>query len=79
MLGAQDPHARRVERGHPHEPGPVADQRGDPLLHLAGRLVGERDRDDLVGTHVAGGKQIGDPVGQHPGLTRPGTGHDQQW
>jgi hypothetical protein len=68
VLGAQDPHARRVERRHPHQPGPAADQVGDALLHLARGLVGERDGDDLTGVHVAGGQQVGDPVGQHPGL-----------
>ena len=27
---------------------------------------------------VAGGEQVGDPVGQHPGLARAGAGDDQQ-
>ena len=78
VLGAQDAHARRVERRHPHQPGPRPDQRGDPLLHLAGGLVGEGDRDDLAGMHVPCGEQVGDPVGEHPGLAGPGAGHDQQ-
>ncbi len=78
VLGAQDAHARRVERGHPHQPGPPADQLGHPLLHLAGGLVGERDRDDLGRVNLAGGQQVSDPVGQHPGLAGAGAGHDQQ-
>ena len=47
VLGAQDAHARGVERRHPHRLGARPDQGGDPLLHLAGGLVGERDREDL--------------------------------
>ena len=45
-VGAQDPHARRVERAHPHRAGDRADERGDALAHLVGRLVGERDGED---------------------------------
>jgi hypothetical protein len=78
VFGAQDPHARGVEGGHPHQPGARADQRGHPLLHLAGRLVGERDRDDLARVDVPLGQQVRDPVGQHPGLAGAGTGHDEQ-
>jgi hypothetical protein len=78
VLGAQDAHTRRVERGHPHQPRPRADQLGHPLLHLTGGLVGERDRDDLAGVHVALAQQVGDPMRQHTGLARPGTGDDQQ-
>ena len=77
-LGAQDPHARRVERRDPHRLGPAADERGDPLLHLARGLVGEGDRQDLAGLHVALGQQVGDAVGEHPGLARAGAGDDQQ-
>jgi hypothetical protein len=78
VLGAQDPHARRVERRDPHEPGPRADQRGHPLLHLTGGLVGERDRQDLGRVDVVGRQQIRDPVRQDSRLARAGAGHDQQ-
>ena len=77
-LAAQDPHARRVERHHPHRLGARADEVGDPLLHLAGRLVGEGDGEDLAGLDVPGGQQVGDPVGEDPGLAGPGTGDDEQ-
>ena len=77
-LAAQDAHAHRVERGHPHRVGPAADQRVDPLLHLGGGLVGEGDRHDLAGVHAALGEQPGDAVGQHPRLARAGPGHDEQ-
>ncbi len=78
-LGAQDPDAHRVERAHPHHPRPRPDQRGHPVPHLAGRLVGERDGEDLTGLDVPMSEQVGDPVGQHPGLARAGPGHDQHW
>ena len=55
-----------------------ADQRGDPGRHLAGRLVGEGDGQDLVRRHVPRGQQVGDPVGEHPGLARARAGHDKQ-
>ncbi|GAB3863819.1 hypothetical protein GCM10027610_111160 [Dactylosporangium cerinum] len=78
VLGPQDAHARRVERRHPHQPGATADEVGDALLHLAGGLVGEGDRDDLTGVHGTGREQIGDPAGQHLGLARAGAGDDEQ-
>ncbi len=45
-IGAQHPHARRVERAHPHRPGDRPDEGGDALAHLVGCLVGERDGED---------------------------------
>ncbi len=77
-LVAQDAHAGRVERRHPHRPGPRADQRDHPLAHLGGGLVGERDGQHLPDADVAGGQQVGDPPGQHGRLARPGAGDDQQ-
>ena len=77
-LPAQDAHAGRVERHHPHGPGLRADQRGDPGGHLPGRLVGEGDGQDLLRRHVPGGEQVGDPVGEHAGLPRARARHDQQ-
>ena len=77
-LPAQDPDAGRVEGHDPHGPGPGAHQGGDPRRHLARRLVGKGDGQDLVRRHVAGGEQIRDPVRQHPGLSRPGARHDEQ-
>ena len=48
------------------------------LAHLARGLVGEGDREDLAGPRVAGGEQVGDAPGQHPGLARPGARDDEQ-
>ena len=56
-----DTHIRRRDR---------PDERGDALLHLARGLVGERDREDLERRHVELADQVGEPVGEHPGLAR---------
>ena len=77
-LPAQDAHAGRVERHHPHGPGPRADQGGDAAGHLAGRLIGEGNGQDLVRCHVPRGQQVSDPVREHAGLPRARAGHDQQ-
>ena len=77
-LAAQDPHAGGVEGGHPHPVGARPDQADDPLAHLAGRLVGEGDGQHLARPHPPGRQQVGDPVGQDPGLARAGAGDDQQ-
>ncbi len=52
-LLAQDPHAGRVEGRDPHDPGPLADQLLDALLHLGRGLVGEGDREDRAGVRAA--------------------------
>ena len=54
------------------------DQRRDPLAHLVGRLVGEGDGQDAHGVDAVLADQVGDAVGQDPGLARAGPGHDQQ-
>ncbi len=77
-LAAQDPYARAVEGHDPHGVGPRSDELLDALLHLAGGLVGEGDRQDLARVDPALGQQVGDAVGQHAGLARTGTGNDEQ-
>ena len=68
-VAAQDPPARRVERQHPHAArGP--DELLDPLAHLAGRSIGEGDREHLVWLHLALGQQVGDTARQHARLSR---------
>ena len=47
-LAAEDPAARGVEGEDPDRPGDVAEQALEPVAHLPGRLVRERDREDLV-------------------------------
>ena len=51
----------------------------EPLAHLAGGLVRERDREDLVRLHPDRGDQVGDAVGEHAGLARAGAGDHEQW
>ena len=77
-LDPQEPRAGRVEGHHPHAPRDTADQRGDALSHLVGRLVGEGDREDLVRVGASGGEQPGDPVGQGAGLAGPCSRENQQ-
>jgi hypothetical protein len=76
-LASQDPDAGGVEGRHPHAFAHRAHELDHPALHLARRLVGEGDRQDGVGRHP-GGNEVGDPVGQHPRLSRPGAGDDER-
>jgi len=73
-LPAQDPGAGRVEGGDPHLLRHRADEGGDPLLHLGRGLVGEGDGQDRERRHPLGRDQVRDPVGEDPGLARPGAG-----
>ena len=56
----------------------VRDELIDTDRHLLGRLVGERQGEDLRRTGTAGGNEPGDPAGDDLRLARPGAGHDQQ-
>ena len=47
------------------------------LGHLRGGLVGERDREDLVGANAALFNEIGDAVGDDAGLSRARAGQQQ--
>ena len=46
-------------------------------LHLAGGLVGEGHRQDVVGRDAHLVDQVGDAVGQHARLARAGPGQHQ--
>ena len=50
----------------------------DSRTHLAGGLIGEGDREDIMRRHFFISDQMRDPDGDHAGLARPGTGKDQQ-
>ena len=68
-VAAQDPDADGVEGAEPrHALDGTADQFADPLLHLARRLVGEGDGEDLAGPGALVVDQMRQPGGQHPGL-----------
>ena len=51
------------------------DQRLNPVKHLAGRFVGERNEQDIDWIH-AGFDQIGDPIGHDAGFPASRTGDD---
>ena len=78
VLAAQDAHAGGVEGGDPHALAGGAHQGGDAFAHLGGGLVGEGDGQDLAGAGAAGGDEVGDAVGEDPGLARTRTGDDEQ-
>jgi len=77
-VGAQHPRAGSMESQHPHAARAAAQQQLDALAHLLGRLVRERDREQLVRPRLAAVDQVGDPVGEHAGLATAGAGEDQQ-
>ena len=78
VLTPQDAHAGGVEGGDPHALAGGAHQGGDAFTHLGGGLVGEGDGQDLAGAGAAGGDEVGDAVGEDPGLARSGPGDDEQ-
>ena len=77
-LPAQDAHAGRVERRDPHRASPRPHSDLNTLAHLGGGLVREGDGQDLAWSRIPGGKQVGDPTGEHTGLARACPGDDQQ-
>ena len=78
VLPTEDAGARGVERQDPHAPGDArSDQPLDPFGHLPGRFVRERDGEDLVRADAVFPDQVGDPVGERPGLAAAGAGDDQ--
>ena len=76
-LTAQHAPARGVEGENPGCPRLAAEHPLEPLAHLTGSLVRERDREDLVGLHTVCPDQVSDPMGEHPGLPGARTGDDQ--
>ncbi len=77
-MAAQDFHADRVEGAEPgHALDHVADDLADAVLHLARRLVGESDGEDLARPGAAGGENVGDAHGEDAGLAGAGAGQHQ--
>ena len=75
----QDFHADGVEGAEPrHALDGLAEHSSDALLHLARRLVGEGDGENLRGSRPAEAQNMGDAGGEHPGLAGAGTGQHQQ-
>ena len=73
----QDADAVRVKRADLRLLLLLAEDLGQPLVHFAGGLVGERDRQDLPGRDP-GLDQVGDAVDQDPRLAGPGAGQDEE-
>ena len=77
-LAAEDAAAGGVEGEDPDPARGVAQQPLEALAHLAGGLVRERDRQDLVRLDPERGDQVGDAVRKHAGLPGAGAGHHEQ-
>ncbi len=77
-IPAEDAGAHGVEGPQPHPADVGAEQLLHPAAHLPRRLVGEGYRQDLLGTHTAGGDDVGDAMGEHPGLATAGAREDQE-
>jgi hypothetical protein len=76
---AQDPRAQCVEGAERDGAGELrADAAGEPLAHLAGRLVGEGDRQDLPGVGYALLDQVRGAFGHHARLAGAGARDYQQ-
>ena len=77
-VAAQQLDADRMEGAEPrHALDRLADQQADALLHLARRLVGEGDGEDLRGEGEAERQDVGDAGGQHARLAGAGAGQHQ--
>ena len=74
----QQPRAEGVESREPHAPRVVADQRRDALAHLAGGLVGERDRQHVVRLGVPVADEVCDAISDDARLARARAGKDEQ-
>ena len=68
-----------VEGADPHIPRyRAADEGLDARLHLAGSLVGKRDREDIPRRNVVLGDEVGDAVREDARLAAPGSGEYEQ-
>ena len=76
-LSAQNAHASGVEGHDPHGPRGRTDEGCDTLLHLAGGLVGEGDREDLRGPHTLIANEVCDALGEDACLARTGSRNDE--
>ena len=77
-LAAQQARAHAVERADPHGARHRPHEALDALLHLAGRLVGERDGHHLVRADVLHLEEPGDAVREYARLAGARAGEDQE-
>ena len=75
---AQEPVAEGVERGDLDVGVAVRHERVDTLFHLRRGLVGERERQDLVGARDTARDEGRDASGDDGGLAGAGAGDDEQ-
>ena len=76
-LATQDAHAEGVEGRDPARERSPAQEGLGARLHLPRRLVGEGDGQHLVGRHAEVQHEVGDPVGDDPGLAAARPREDQ--
>ena len=76
-MHAQNLGADRVERAEPRHRLLRPGEDGNPLAHLAGGLVGEGHREDLMGAGAAGRNDVRDPGGQDARLANAGAGENK--
>ena len=70
--------AQRVEGAEPEALDAVPEQQRDAQDHLARRLVGEGDREDLIRPRPAGHEHVGKARGEHAGLAGAGAREHQE-
>ena len=70
--------AEGVESGDPGAGEAIGHQHIDARFHLGGGLLGEGERQDLLGASALGGDQPGDALGQDLGLPGAGARHHEQ-
>ena len=76
-FAAQQARAGGMEGAEPQRQAGGAEQAVHPLAHFLGRLVGERDGQNLVGAHAAVADEVGDAMGDDARFARPGAGQNQ--
>ena len=77
-IAPQQPRADGVKGADPHALRRAADEAPDAVAHLAGRLVGERDREDLVRRNILRLDQACDARREHARLARPCASQHEQ-
>jgi hypothetical protein len=77
-VAPEQPGACRVKRPYLNGSPLLAEQTQQTLAHLAGRLVGEGDRENSPRRHVVRGDQVRDTKRDHAGLAASGAGKDHE-
>ena len=77
-VGAQDAHARRVERRHPHRPAPPARPARPTRWRISSAALLVNVMARIAPAAHALVDQVGDAVGEHPGLAGAGAGDHEQ-